>query len=239
MARYTPFLTGSILFVLLIAQVAAEQHYEPADIHLKIELMRTAEAPQTVKDRVIFSYSSPQPTRRVGIAFLHEDFRQVHTFMRNPNGVFLLLYRPPEEVETLVYRMVVDGLWMEDPMNEDTMVLPPKILCSVYEPRFYESVKADRTLSTAYEKDRVTFRYPGADAGYISVAGSFNHWDPYMYRLSRAHDRGELYSFSLSLPAGVYYYYYVVDGKRVPDPTNPRTARKDDGTVVSVLEVQG
>lgn len=239
MARHIPFLTGSILFVFLIAQAAASEDFQSADLHLKIELLRTAEAPQTIKDRVLFSYSSPLPTRRVGIAFFHEDFRQVHTFMRNSNGVFMLIYQPPEDVEKLVYRLVVDGLWMADPTNDKTQILPPEMVCSVYEPHFYESVKADRTLSTAYEKNRVTFRYPGSRAGYISVAGSFNHWDPYMYRLSQDSGHRDLYTFSLSLPAGVYYYYYVVDGKRVPDPTNPRTARKGDGTLVSVLEVQG
>ena len=208
-------------------------------MHLKVELMEIAAAPETIRDRVLFSYSTPEPTRRVGISFLHENFREIHTFTRNDKGVFFLSYRPPENVDRLVYRFVVDGLWIPDPNNNRTVKLPPEMLCSVYEPVFFEEEKKARTLSTRFEEEQVVFRYPGERVGRISVAGSFNHWDPYMYKLSQDPDHRNLYSFSLSLPRGVYYYYYVVDGERIPDPTNPQTARTRDGTLVSVLEVRG
>jgi len=74
----------------------------------------------------------------------------------------------------------------------------------------------------------VTVRFvlvaPGAQ--HVSLAGTFNHWDPRATPLVRS-GAGDLWTATLLLPPGQHQYAFVVDGTRwVPDPTAPAV---DDG----------
>lgn len=65
---------------------------------------------------------------------------------------------------------------------------------------------------------------PGAHQ--VSVAGTFNRWDPSATPLVRS-GSGDLWVATLALPPGQHQYAFVVDGARwVPDPTAPAV---DDG----------
>lgn len=239
MRHITRVITVSILCLFISTQGISAQKFETMDMHLAIELKSRATGPEMVNERVLFSFSSRQPARLVGIAFLHEEFKQVHPFLHNSEGVFVLPYTPPSSATELVYRLVVDGIWMKDPRNERTVILNGGIPCSVYELPAAPRQEQGKTLSTISEDGRVTFRYPADHARSVTVAGDFNHWDPYMYSLSRDPSGSGFYSLSLPLPSGTYHYYFVVDGRRVTDPANPQLTRKNDGSIVSVLNVQG
>jgi len=237
MTYRTQLILSSILFVFVSLQGSYAQHYETADMHLAIELKDFGTGPERVNKRVLFSYSPTRPTRLVGAAFYHENFRQIHTFYRNDQGVFVFPYNPPDDTAELVYRLVVDGIWMEDPHNPDRRILPDGISCSVFSLP-YTKEKPQPAVTSA-DEGQVVFRYPSDSALSVTVAGSFNHWDPYMYNLNRDPGPQDLYTLSLHLPRGTYYYYFIVDGRRVVDPANPSIVRKNDGTLVSVLRIQG
>ena len=72
----------------------------------------------------------------------------------------------------------------------------------------------------------VRFVLAAPDAHAVSVAGSFNQWDPRATPLVRSGPRGT-WTATLKLPAGQHQYVFVVDGVRwVPDPSAPAV---DDG----------
>jgi 1,4-alpha-glucan branching enzyme len=59
------------------------------------------------------------------------------------------------------------------------------------------------------------------DARTVSVAGSFNHWDPNSHLLAGP-DRSGRWTATLPLPPGRYEYLFLIDGKTwVPDPEAP------------------
>ena len=132
MRHFTRIITVSILCLFTTIQGISAQNFETLDMHMAIELKKQATEPEMVNDRVLFSYSSSQPTRLVGIAFLHEKFSRVHSFQRNSQGVFVLPYSPPDSSTELVYRLVVDGIWLADPRNEHSVILNGGIPCSVF-----------------------------------------------------------------------------------------------------------
>ena len=64
------------------------------------------------------------------------------------------------------------------------------------------------------------------DAQQVSLAGTFNQWDPAATPLVRTAEPG-VWSATLTLPAGQHQYAFVVDGARwVADPGAPAV---DDG----------
>lgn len=78
-------------------------------------------------------------------------------------------------------------------------------------------------------------------AKQVTLAGTFNRWDPGTTPLGRVGDDG-VWTVTLGLPVGQHQYAFVVDGQRwVVDPAAPAV---DDGfgrknNVVSVSAAQG
>jgi len=72
----------------------------------------------------------------------------------------------------------------------------------------------------------VRFVLAAPNAHEVSVAGTFNQWDPQATPLVRSGANG-VWSATITLPAGQHQYAFVVDGERwVPDPAAPAV---DDG----------
>ena len=219
-----------------MTQAAFSQTFESIDMHLKLQMQESGQAPEYMQGQVLFSYSERQPVRRVGVAFQHEDFRRVHPFMRNEHNTFVLNYTPPEDAERLVYRLVVDGLWRADPENPHRVTLQGNVSASAL--NLPTKVQKKQPSGTEAQQGKVTFRLAAEQADRVAVAGSFNQWDPFMHTLRPSSPQDTHYSLSLDLPRGTHYYYFVVDGRRMPDPLNPRMLRTQEGSYVSVLRVE-
>jgi hypothetical protein len=80
------------------------------------------------------------------------------------------------------------------------------------------------------------------DAGFVSVAGTFNGWIPAQYPLVRRDSLGGedgLWYGLIALPRGRHLYKYLVDGHRwVTDPANKQVTRDGFGSAASVVVVQ-
>jgi hypothetical protein len=63
------------------------------------------------------------------------------------------------------------------------------------------------------------FTYYSRTAKQVQVVGDFNNWTPQNFRRNA---KGG-WVISLSIPPGDYSYNYLVDGKTVRDPNQPRT----------------
>lgn len=74
----------------------------------------------------------------------------------------------------------------------------------------------------------VRFVLVAPEARQVTVAGTFNQWNPTAMPLARSGTAGAgIWSATLTLPAGQHEYAFVVDGSRwVPDPAAPAV---DDG----------
>ncbi|MFO7849569.1 MAG: glycogen-binding domain-containing protein [Spirochaetia bacterium] len=236
MERLPTLLFITLLLTAALSQGMAEENYPPS-LHVDMQTLEKAAPPEKRGQYVLFTYSSDKPTLRVGIAFAHEDFNTVHTLSRNPNDVFVLAYSYPEDLDKLVYRFVIDGRWSSDPRNPNTMETQQNVTLSCFDlPQTTEDKTRELEVSDSGE---VTFYYRSSSAQNISVAGNFNSWDPYMYRLKKVPGKDNLYSITLPLPEGTYYYQFIVDGKRKPDPNNPEKVVSSSGDTVSVIQISG
>lgn len=80
--------------------------------------------------------------------------------------------------------------------------------------------------AAATETVYVRFVLYAPTAKQVSVAGTFNQWDPQAAPLARAAGDG-VWTVTLPLPPGQHQYAFVVDGKQwIPDPAAPAV---DDG----------
>jgi 1,4-alpha-glucan branching enzyme len=83
-------------------------------------------------------------------------------------------------------------------------------------------------------KVRVQFKVTASQAKAVSVAGTFNDWNPAKAPLKR---NGEGWNTSIALPRGRYEYRFVVDGEWLADPGARESVANPFGGYNSVLSV--
>ena len=204
-------------------------------------------APHVYENAVLFTASSSHS--RVGISFAHEGYARVHWFrpLRLPrdatefinargrvirgadqtvdSGIMFHLEPIPADLNNLDYRMVIDGLWLADPVNPITVSGP----FGFVESRVPLPPKPQHQIPPEPGTFRFLLRAPRGES--ISVGGSFNNWDPFMYQL-RETEPG-IYTLTLPLPPGTFQYVFFSRGEWIPDPANERRRFSQDGRMVS------
>lgn len=219
----------SLLFVL-----PAHGLSEPA-AHVHRVLMTEAEAPRFVDGVVVFSYEPSRPVRYVVALFEHEDYAIQHVFERNPNGILVLAYDPPQEIQDLRYRLVVDGLTMPDPNNPVTTRSATEERLSVF--RIPDRPTPRFDSPQILPDGRVEFTYQGIPGQRVFLSGSFTNWNPFLHRMEEV--ESGLYRAVMRVRAGTHYYQFLVDNQRIPDPRNPMPVLRLRGREVSQFEHPG
>lgn len=233
-------LCAIIPLLLSIGHPLEAEEVDSVQMHLAVISTEEAGAPQLIGRKVLFSYEPPkeeEPVRRVGIAFAHENYTEVYAFSRNRYGVFVFTYDPPQELDSLTYRLVVDGIWTNDPNAPRSTRTPEGILLSSLS--LPEPEQEERGAPQPGGQGEVTFTYRSEDANRVAIAGTFNRWNPYLHVMREHPRRDGLFTISLPLSQGTHYYYFVVDGRRTLDPDNPKKASSSNGGKVSVYNVGG
>lgn len=229
--RFRQILIFSILMIIAGAGSAVAERVT-VRLHFAITEAVAASPPELIDNHLVLTYKGARRYRFVGAAFKHEDFKEVHPFYVNTNGVYVLTYPIEEGIESIDYRLVVDGLWMTDPENSLTSRGPGGISLS----RFSIPEKTGPPESPLTENGGITFIYNGAPGQRVYVYGDFNNWDPYMFRM-RETGRTGTYTYRLRARAGKYKYKFIVDGTSFADPLNDDKTLDIFGETASVLTV--
>jgi len=207
--------------------------------------------PAFIEDMVVFTASTS--LRRVGIAFADEGFYKVHWFRQmlinkdplelametkkvspyKDSGLLFYVHKLPERAAEIEYRLIINGLWTIDPANPNT----------------HRDINSGLTWSTLALPPRtpdlnplkgppgsLSFAFKGPPGETVSVAGSFNGWDPFMYELKEG-PAGN-YTINIPLPPGRYQYVFFHRGQRYLDPNNASRVYSKDGRAASEIVIQ-
>jgi hypothetical protein len=74
----------------------------------------------------------------------------------------------------------------------------------------------------------IRFAYRDSRPSRVDLVGSFNNWTP----VPLAKGENFIWSITLPLPPGEHTYNFLIDGKPVRDPNNPRTAAEGRSLLV-------
>ena len=207
----------TLIFCILCLTPICAFAEDTSDLALKrkIDSITRAEGPQIIDGNILFSYQDEEFVRLVGAAFSHEAFSRIHPFSRNRFGIFVLAIPAPQELNEIKYRLIIDGLWISDPLNEITAKDRSGIKLSVLS---IPEIKTVQMKNPQIEKNNVDFTYKGNSGKSVYLAGNFNNWNPYIYQM-KENGPGN-YALSLELPPGDYYYCFFENGERKLDSLN-------------------
>ena len=218
--------------IILLLPLSLHAEHVTVQLHFAITEAVASAPPEVIDDHLVLTYKGNRQYRFVGAAFKHEDFKIIHPFYVNANGVYVLTYPLEEGMSNIEYRIVVDGLWRTDPKNPNRSTDAAGISLS----SFMIPEKEGPPESPRSDNDFVTFQYFGARGQRVYLYGDFNNWDPYMYRLAENPGTAS-YSCRLRLSPGTYRYKFIVDGTSMPDPLNDEKILDSFGETASVFTV--
>jgi hypothetical protein len=202
-------------------------------LDIAVKTLTAAQAPRMVGDVLLLTLKPGVPTRSVGVRFAHESWKVLHPYAVNDSGVFVMDYPVPEGVREIRYKIVVDGLWMADPTNPrvDTDAAGNEFSVFTLEKEPVRPILNPRRQTDG----AVTFTFRGAPGKRVSIAGDFNHWDPFVDTL--AETAPGTYLITLRVPKGDHWYFFFSDGRRILDMFNPETGIDPDGNAVSYFSL--
>jgi hypothetical protein len=90
------------------------------------------------------------------------------------------------------------------------------------------------SLFAQSQPEKVIFKILAPKAIKVSVAGSFNNWDPEANPLSKT---DSVWYAEILLEPGYYYYNFVVDGNWIPDPSNDWKVNDGGENFNSIIKV--
>ena len=206
-------------------------------------------------DSIVFTYEAEntriQP-RYVGIAFEHENFVPVHelgyidnkdndgTFVSRVYYYFLPIDEKIENFSAVHYRYVVDGIWIEDPLNFLSIKKFSTRKISVAEIPVERAIlpRSPFIIDGDAQAKVVQFIYHADPGEEIFLAGSFNNWDPFVYLLSENLTTPGRYEIKIRLLPGSYQYNYYYRGRRVKDPLNIQSSYDIEGYEYSFFSIK-
>ncbi len=141
---------------------------------------------------------------------------QLYKMKKTANGWSLNLNLKPNYYE---YKFIVDGKWIEDPIN------PNKAINEFGEYNSVFSIKKEVTFLLENFKD----------AKEIILAGSFNNWSETDYKMTKTANG---WIFTTQLSGGKHHYKFIVDGNWYLDPNNSVKEYDGSGNINSVKMVK-
>ncbi len=148
----------------------------------------------------VFKLKGYTKARRVYVSGTFNQWNRRELRMQvNTEGWYLPVYLKDG---TYSYKFIVDEQWITDPASS-----------------FTRTDASGNLNSVIGFGEEYVFRLKGfTDAGRVQVAGNFNNWDSNELVMENTQEGWQL---PLRLAPGNYEYKFIVDGRWIPDPSNP------------------
>ncbi len=230
--KYTNIMKRIIVLILILTISITLQAKDNLPLHLKIMSTDRLEEPQIWNGYIFLTASTENNPRFVGVAFDYESYSIIHPFVENEKSILIHTSRIPEK-EVINYRLIIDGLWIADPLGKNNTRDNNGIYISKLYPGIAETIKVIGPILK--DTGHANFTLRSQPDSTVSLVGTFNGWDPYMSSMNEI--TSGVYSIDLRLKKGAHYYYFIVDGKKTMDPMNFSRAINREGEEVSRIIV--
>jgi 1,4-alpha-glucan branching enzyme len=169
--------------------------------------------PQPGANGVIFRYYLPEASEiRIAGDWSGWETQTVLSSGKSP-GYFETVI-PLFEQKRYRYKLIVDGVWQQDYANPNRERTPDGDVLSWFEIKQKRLRYNENPKKITHEMWR--FYHIDPEARYVSLAGSFNSYNPYEAVMKR--DESGVWVTEVQILPGEHYYCFVVDGKWKPDP---------------------
>ncbi|QMU99126.1 hypothetical protein F0310_01640 [Borrelia sp. A-FGy1] len=189
---------------------------------LEVSTRKDNLTPMVDSKRVIMFYPSDRSIRKVFAVFDFDGYSKKYLFQKNKYGLFFVKVNLPHGLERIKYKLIVDGIWTNDEYNKNIVYDKDLIPFSVIDISVINnSYISLRNPIDSSNKREVEIFYIGRPGQFVTIAGNFNNFNPFLNRLTEHEHNQGVYTIKLKdLPKGRIYYYFVDSGNKVIDKNN-------------------
>ena len=230
------FLTACATSLSAKEKVAAPDTYE---YDLTLTEISGVRAPYISNNYVVFT--APVTSNSIGIAFDFEEFRQIHYFKLRKNygyegdvtsSYYFYILEIPKKLPRIAYRVIIDGLWTNDPQNPNTI----QNKTENYSLSYIDLPPAEIEVTEKLDNGMTHFVCHTQSGQKIRLGGTFTNWDSWIYEMKETVP-GK-YEIDIPLHPGTYYYSYYNGISAFLDETNPSRGYSTDGRIVSCITIK-
>ena len=236
------FLAGVFAFFTVFASsLSAKEKAEAPDTYeydLTLTEISGVRAPYISKNYVVFT--APVTANSIGIAFDFEEFRQIHYYQLRKNysyegdvtsSYYFYILEIPKKIPRIAYRVIIDGLWTNDPQNPHSIYNEKEN----YSLSYINLPPAEIEITEKLDNGMTHFVCHTESGQKIRLGGTFTNWDSWIYEMKETVP-GK-YEIDIPLHPGTYYYSYYNGITAFLDETNPLKGYSSDGRIVSCITV--
>lgn len=213
------------LFVLTIScgMLAKEEETEEIDPNVAREetkrqfkyfFIREAGPPRVVEEGLLFTYLGKTESVEVSGDFLGWEY--TIPLVKGKYGIFYYLYTAPLSEGQYTYRYRVDGLWINDPFQTNTIFDKnnQRVSCfDIEESRIFYQKNPTNNADGSY-----TFQYSNASANEVYFTCDYYDYNPTRFPMTK--DPYGRWWCTIDIPAEGVFYNYIVEDEWVTDPLN-------------------
>lgn len=190
---------------------------------IDFDLIKKAGPPKFVEDGILFTVDKNEGN----VIYLRTDidlWKKDYYFKKSEYGVFYLFLPIRSDIKKVKYRINIDGYWTIDPYNTNVTEDVTGILFSVVEVSeetfFYRQMPVIEYLPEGVAK--VYFRYKNPNANDVIFVCSQDNWSLFSNIMKKG--KNGYWEIEKYFSKGRFYYYFLVDGKKVIDIENKERA---------------
>ncbi len=225
----------SILFLFLIHLVNISSLEQFVDL----DLINRVTPVRYLENGVLFTLNR-NIGRRIFIRTDLDNWENDHYFRESLYGVLYLLIPYKQGKSSIKYRINVDGFWIEDPMNhnssEDNFGILINSINIPSENIYYSRMPLIEQTNNRTRK--VTFKYYNPSAREVNFVSSLDNWNTFSNTMERDPNRAGYWTIDLYFRQGSYMYFFLADGRKFIDISNPDNTFISRYDEVSVLNIR-
>jgi hypothetical protein len=186
---------------------------------VNVDLIRKESAPRYLPEGILITVS-PSVGKNIFLRTNLDNWKNNYFFRKSLYDVLYLIIPYDINKEKLLYRLNVNGYWIKDPNNKNTLEDKYGTELSVIDiPQnviYYQSTPVISNSDLSIKK--VSFHYYNPDAKEVNFVCSSDKWSQYSHQMEKNDDG--YWNYSIDLKNGTYQYYFLVNGKKVVDIEN-------------------
>jgi 1,4-alpha-glucan branching enzyme len=205
-------LIGVILILLIHGSAAFAVN--PKDIS-------EPQPPRVTDTGVLFSYRAEDKTPKyVKVIGDFNGWERSYYMIKNRYGVFVFMYNETSEKGVVLdegryrYRFLVDGIWINDPLNSRTEYDAQGVPLSYFDVPSPIIITDENPVHV--RDNTYVFYYRNEKATKVYLIGDFNNWNPYSHPMKR--NKSGVWEREVDILPGAYAYIFLVDGVYRKDP---------------------
>ncbi len=225
---------------LLFSTVYAQQHIIIPESRIINDLLTrdiedlNFQSPLILSNSILFFYKGSAQSVEISGSFV--SWRSNIKMEESRSNLWVLNYKDRLDSGEYLYRIKVDGYWIADPMNPESVMDYGRERLSVL--KLNRDFVPDAAFPFWISNNTYLFRYKNTNAQIVTIAGDFNNWNPYSHQLE--YKGAGIFETELILePKKIYLYSFVEDGHWVADPDNKQQFVNDIGRPVSGFYADG